>query len=49
MCRRFLADTIDFSEENIAKSGIEKRFYNNELLDDCIAEIKKDIKEKLAI
>lgn len=49
MCRRFLADSEDFSDINIERLGIEKHYYNNELLDDCIAEIKKDIKEKLAI
>jgi len=47
MCRRFLADSIDFSEENIAKLGINIRYFNNELLDDCIEQIKKDIIEKL--
>jgi len=47
MCRRFLADCNDFSEENISKLGINKRYYNNELLDDCIEQIKKDIIEKL--
>jgi len=47
MCRRFLADRLDFSEENIQKLGINKRYYNNELLDGCIEQIKKDILEKL--
>jgi len=47
MCRRFLADSIDFSEENIAKLGINMRYFNNELLQDCIEEVKKDIIEKL--
>ena len=28
MCRRFLADSADFSEENVARAGIRKRFYN---------------------
>jgi len=28
MCRRFLADARDFSEENLKKAGIEKRFVN---------------------
>jgi len=48
MCRRFLADSIDFSEENISKLGIKIRYFNNELLDGCIDQIKKDIIEKLA-
>ena len=42
LCRRFLADEADFSEENIIKSGITKRYYNNEL-ESCIQEIEKDI------
>jgi len=48
MCRRFLSDSIDFSEENISKLGIKIRYFNNELLDGCIDQIKKDIIEKLA-
>jgi len=31
MCRRFLADARDFSEERIKKAGIERRFNNNDL------------------
>lgn len=31
MCRRFLADEQDFSEENLKKAGIEKRFLNQNL------------------
>lgn len=38
LCRRFIADSQDFSEENIKKSGIKKRFQNNKL-DDCVNEI----------
>jgi len=30
MCRRFLADAEDFSEEKIAEAGIERRFVNND-------------------
>lgn len=44
MCRRFLADTEDFSEENLQKAGITKRFYNVEL-ESCIKEIKKYIQK----
>lgn len=33
MCRRFLADAKDFSEENLVSAGIEKRFVNVELSD----------------
>ena len=42
LCRRFLADEADFSEENIIKSGITKRYYNTEL-ESCIQEIEKDL------
>lgn len=44
MCRRFLADCEDFSEENINKCGISARFYNNGELEDCLNEIKAAIK-----
>ena len=38
MCRRFLADQGDFSEENILKAGIWKRFQNVDL-EECVKEI----------
>ena len=38
LCRRFIADSNDFSEENIKKAGIKKRFQNIEL-DKCVKEI----------
>lgn len=38
LCRRFLADSKDFSEEKIRESGITKRFQNNNI-DECIQEI----------
>ena len=47
MCRRFLADSADFSEENIANAEIKKRFYNNGLIEECIKEIKDEIKTRL--
>lgn len=43
LCRRFLADNKDFSEENIEKSGIKKRFKNDDL-DRCVMEILEHIK-----
>lgn len=46
MCRRFLADAKDFSEENIKNAGITRRFYNLEL-DKTIAEIKKYIQAEM--
>ena len=30
MCRRFLADTEDFSEEHLRAAGIKKRYYNDD-------------------
>ena len=46
MCRRFLADSEDFSEENIKKAGISKRFYNGDL-ERCIADITAYIMAQL--
>ena len=43
LCRRFLADNQDFSDENLSNLGINK-FYINENLESCINNIKKDIK-----
>lgn len=40
MCRRFLADSRDFSEEKIREAGICRRFINDEL-DRCIREIRE--------
>lgn len=39
LCRRYLADAEDFSEEKIAAAGISRRFYNDDL-ERVIAEIK---------
>lgn len=44
MCRRFLADTQDFSEENLKKAGIVRRFENREL-ENCIKEMKNCIQK----
>lgn len=38
LCRRFLADSEDFSEEKIKESGIERRFINDDMKE-CIKEI----------
>lgn len=43
MCRRFIADQSDFSEENIQSAGIEKRFQNKDL-GICVKEIVNYIK-----
>lgn len=47
MCRRFLADSEDFSEENIKRAGITRRFYNDEL-QRCLDEITDYIKANLS-
>lgn len=47
MCRRFLADSQDFSEERIRKAGIVKRF-NNDDLERCLKEIQSYIKQELS-
>ena len=39
MCRRFLADSEDFSEERILAAGISRRFYNGNL-EECIGQIR---------
>ncbi len=47
MCRRFLADSSDFSEENVMKAGIKKRFFNNGEISECIEKIASYIRESL--
>ena len=42
MCRRFLADQEDFSEEKLSEAGITKR-YNNDDIRECLANIRKDM------
>ena len=44
MCRRFLADTEDFSEEKLKQAEISPRFLNNNL-EACIQEIRQYIKK----
>lgn len=44
MCRRYLADEEDFSEEKIIACNITKR-YQNIYLKECIEEISVDIKD----
>lgn len=46
LCRRFLADTSDFSEEKLQLAGIRKR-YENIVLEACINEIILYITENL--
>lgn len=46
MCRRFLADAEDFSEDKMKLAGITRRFYNHDL-DSCLQEIEIYLKDKL--
>ena len=47
LCRRFLADEEDFSEDKIAEYGIMRR-YSNIDINSCIKEIVDDIKAYIA-
>ncbi|MCD8336641.1 MAG: guanylate kinase [Lachnospiraceae bacterium] len=47
MCRRFLADQEDFSEKNIARAGITRRFPNNDDREICMDELADYIKARL--
>lgn len=44
MCRRFLADSVDFSEDKIRDAGIARRFKNVDL-ERCLGEIREYIRE----
>ena len=44
LCRRFLADSIDFSEENINKRPITSIINNNSSLDNTMEEVEKVLK-----
>lgn len=46
MCRRFLADAEDFSEEKLEKAGIARTFYNG-TLSSCLEEILSYLQENL--
>lgn len=46
MCRRFLADAKDFSEENLKAAGIENRFVNIDLAD-IITKVEKYIESQM--
>ena len=42
MCRRFLADQKDFSEENLEEAGIARRYYNDDKVQ-CLEKIIGEI------
>ena len=44
MCRRFLADSEDFSEEHLRQAGISRRFENTDL-ESCLEEIGAYIRD----
>lgn len=48
VCRRYLADQQDFSEEHVKKAGIEKRFCNNEDRQICMDAVSDYIAEIIA-
>ena len=48
MCRRFLADAADFSEEKLKEAGITKRFVNRKLKE-TICEVTAYIKQGITI
>lgn len=44
LCRRFLADSSDFSEEKLKEAGISRRFSNEGKIEECIDEIKMEMR-----
>lgn len=47
LCRRFLADSEDFSEEKLESAGITRRFSNNGSFTECAGEVTEYIKSLL--
>lgn len=47
MCRRFLADASDFSEEKLTEAGITKRFVNRDM-DETIRQIMTYIRKDMS-
>ena len=45
LCRRFLADEEDFSEEKLQEAGIQRRFENRDL-EICLNEIQDFIRSE---
>ena len=48
MCRRFLADCEDFSEEKIAAAGIRRRFNNDGEFSECLSQIRAYICQEIS-
>lgn len=47
MCRRFLADSADFSEEKLVEAGIVRRFQNNDFVQ-TVREVTAYIADEIA-
>ncbi len=47
MCRRFLADSADFSEEKLLAAGIVRRFSNTGTLEECYSGISSAVLSEL--
>ena len=45
LCRRFLSDNEDFSEEKLLQAGIKVRFSNNGTEEECFERIERYISE----
>ena len=45
MCRRFLADEEDFSEDKIDAADVTRRFNNDGTIEECIEAIRQFIRE----
>jgi hypothetical protein len=48
MCRRFLADDADFSEENLRDAGISVRFENT-VLEETIEKVESYIRQEVEV
>lgn len=46
MCRRFLADAEDFSEDKLKQAGISETFYNDNL-ENCLEEIIRYLQKRI--
>lgn len=47
LCRRFIADSRDFSDEKLSKANIERKFSNNSTLEKCVSDIEEYIRSLL--
>lgn len=47
LCRRYLADSADFSEEKLKEAGITRRFLNNDDRSLCMDEVAKFILKEM--